>query len=50
MDLTNVSRINKVSLVKVSYLYSSSQTEFIDEQFFEFVIDILSLQSPRSED
>ena len=29
--------------IKFSYLYSSLQTELIDEQFFEFVVDIFSL-------
>ena len=30
-------------LVKKPYLYSSLQTKLIDEQFFEFIVDIFSL-------
>ena len=32
-----------VLLFSFLYLYSSLQTELIDEQFFEFVVDIFSL-------
>ena len=32
-----------MEIIKQLYLYSSLQTELIDEQFFEFVVDIFSL-------
>ena len=31
------------SLIDLLYLYSSLQTKLIDEQFFEFIVDIFSL-------
>ena len=32
-----------VRVVEGGYLYSSLQTKLIDEQFFEFIVDIFSL-------
>jgi len=35
--------MEKRAEIKAQYLFSSFQTKLIDEQFFEFVVDIFSL-------